>query len=58
LLSRWGRAEAPSQEWRAYGHYKSAIEVLRVAMGLSRKRTRQILYDYVTASSQSDEDQF
>jgi hypothetical protein len=47
LLTRWYLAEKPSQEWRNFLNYQQAIDVLRVAMGTSRNKTKKLLREYI-----------
>ncbi len=47
LLREWKRVPKPSLEWRKALFYEHAMEVLAVALGLSRKETEEVVRQHV-----------
>jgi hypothetical protein len=47
LLREWRRAPRPSQEWRKALFYEQAVDVLAVALGLSRAKTEELVRQHV-----------
>jgi hypothetical protein len=47
LLREWRRAPKPSQEWRKALFYEQAVDVLAVALGLSREKTQEVVRQQV-----------
>jgi hypothetical protein len=47
LLREWRRAPKPSQEWRKALFYEQAVDVLAVALGLSREKTEEFVRQQV-----------
>lgn len=47
LLSEWRRAPRPSQEWRKALFYEQSVDVLAVALGLSREETEEFVRKHV-----------
>jgi hypothetical protein len=47
LLREWRRAPRPSQEWRKALFYEQAVDVLAVALGLSREKTEKLVRQHV-----------
>ena len=49
LLREWRGAPKPSQEWRKALFYEQAVDVLAVALGLSREETEEFVRQYMLA---------
>ena len=47
LLREWRRVPKPSLEWRKALFYEHAMDVLAVALGLSREETEEVVRQYV-----------
>lgn len=50
LLREWRGASKPSQEWRKALFYEHAMDVLAVALGLSREETGEVVRQHVFLS--------
>jgi hypothetical protein len=50
LLREWRRVPKPSQEWRKALFYEHAVDVLAVALGLSREETEEVVRQHVFLS--------
>ena len=47
LLREWRRVPKPSQEWRKALFYEQAVDVLAVALALSREKTEEFVRQHV-----------